>query len=197
MNQQIIQKQTRIVELRNLNLPESNNEMILEGYAAVYDSPTVVFEIDGIEYKEVIECNAFDGAIMKDCCFKYNHNDSALVLARVRGGSLTLTPDSTGLYFRAKLFNTTVAKDIYTLVKEGGIDRCSFSFLVLEDSYNKDTRTRSIKKFKEIFDVSVVDIPAYDDTNVEARSYFDLERKKEGALDREKLVNELLVKTYL
>jgi len=42
-----------------------------------------------------------------------------------------------------------------------------------------------------------VDIPAYDNTNVEARSYFDLERKKEGSLDREKLVNELLVRTYL
>lgn len=190
-------KQIRTVELRSLNLPESNNEMILEGYAAVYDSPTVRYEYEGIEYKEVIERNAFEGAIMKDCCFKYNHNDSALVLARVRGGSLVLTPDSIGLHFRAKLFDTTLAKDIYTIIKAGGIDRCSFSFLVLEDSYNKDTRTRSIKKFKEIFDVSVVDIPAYDDTNVEARSYFDLERKKEGSLDREKLVNELLVRTYL
>ncbi len=190
-------KQIRIVELRNLNIPEADNEMILEGYAAVYDSPTVIYEIDGIEYKEVIERGAFEGAIMKDCCLKYNHGDNAFVMARVRGGSLILTPDSMGLHFKAKLFNTQSARDVYTLVKEGGIDKCSFGFIVLKDSYNVDTRTRSIKKFKEIYDVSVVDIPAYDNTNVEARSYFELERSKENTLEREKLVNELVVRTYL
>lgn len=175
------EKQRIFLELRNATAVEENNQMILEGYAAVFDSPTK-YEICGLEYTEVIARGAFDGAIMKDCCLKYNHNDAALILARTRGGSLELTVDNIGLRFKAKLFNTSVARDVYTLVKEGGIDKCSFSFLCKESSYDVDTRTRTIIKFKELFDVSVVDIPAYDDTSVEARSFFELERTKEQTL---------------
>lgn len=194
---QINQRLTRTVELRNASVNNENGEMILEGYAAIYDSPTVVEEYCGIEYKEIIAKNAFDGAIMKDCCLKYNHNDSAMILARTRGGSLELTIDNVGLKFRAKLFNTSCAKDVYTLIKEGGIDKCSFAFRCAEDSYNVDTQVRTILKIKELFDVSVVDIPAYDNTSVEARSFFKLESEKRQALDRAKLANKLKVLTYL
>lgn len=189
-------KQIRTVELKNAVVSNDNDEMILEGYAAIYDSPTVMYEYDGIEFKEVIAKDAFDGAIMKDCCLKYNHGDNALILARTRGGSLELTVDNVGLKFKAKLFNTTAAKDVYTLVKEGGIDKCSFAFVCKEDSYDTDTRTRTILKIKELYDVSVVDIPAYDNTNVEARKAFSVEIEEEKAQDcvekRKKL--ELLLK---
>lgn len=187
----------RNCELRGTACNEENGDMILEGYAAVFDSPTVLYEIDGVQYKETLERNAFQNTEMKDCCMKYNHDDSALLLARTRGGSLNVSIDDVGLKFRAKLFNTTFARDIYTLVKEGGLDKCSFAFTIKDDSYDKKSRTRTIKQIKELYDVSVVDIPAYDDTSVVARSYFELVREKEHALVREKLAKQLLVRTYL
>ena len=128
--------QVREVQLRNANVEENDGKMILEGYAVVFDSPTVL-ETDSVgnEYKEVISRNVFDDADMSDCCLKYNHG--GLLLARVRGGSLKLTVDDYGLKFRAELFNTQLSRDVYEIVKQGGLDRCSFSFTVKEKKYDK------------------------------------------------------------
>ena len=169
------------IELRELTpIEDDNKELRLSGTAAVYESPTVLWECDGIQYKEVIERGAFDNTDFSKCCLKYNHCDSIPVLARVRGGSLNLTVDDIGLKFDAKLFNTSVARDLYNLVKDGGIDKCSFAFTIKEDEYDRETRTRKIKAIDKVLDVSLVDIPAYDDTDVSARSKFlEAEAEKE------------------
>lgn len=175
-----------------------DEEMILEGYAVVFEEPTILYKIDGIEYKEVIDRNAFNNTSFKDCCLKYNHSDSVPILARTRGGSLSLSVDERGLFFRAKLFDTQTSRDVYSLVKQGGLDKCSFGFSIEEngDEYDRSTRTRRIKSIDRLYDVSVVDIPAYDQTSVEARSFFELESKKE-ALDKAKEQRrKLLLKTY-
>ena len=83
------------------------------------------------------------------------------------------------MFFRAKLFNTQAAKDVYTLVREGALDKCSFAFTIKEEEYDRKTRTRHIKKIDKLFDVAVVDIPAYDSTSVKARDFFELERERE------------------
>lgn len=187
----------REIELREAVINEDDNKKILEGYAVTFDSPTVLYEIDGVEYKEIIKKSAFDNANFKDCCLKYNHGDSAFILARTRGGSLEINVDDYGLKFRATLPDTSSAKDIYELVKGGLIDRCSFAFRCEEDSYDRESHTRTILKIKRVYDLSVVDIPAYDDTNVEARSFFDAEREKEHASDEARRVRELICRTYL
>jgi len=156
-----------------------------------------LFEWHGVEYKEIIDKNAFAECDLKDVCLKYNHGDSKGILARTRNGSLKLMIDDFGLKFRATLLDTTDANDIYTNVKNGLIDKCSFGFRVEEDLYNEETNTRTITKIKRVYDVSVVDIPAYDDTNVEARSYFDGIAKKQNATERAKRVKRLICRTYL
>lgn len=192
-----MEKQLRISNFSNM----SQEDMILEGYAVTFDSPTVLYTLGGIDYKEVIDKNAFVDCNFKDCCLKYNHNDSVPILARTRGNSLELIVDNKGLFFRAKLFNTQAARDVYTLVKEGALDKCSFSFTINEidgDSYDPKTKTRTIKKISRLWDCSVVDIPAYDSTSVSARSFFELEKEKEQkALDNAELRKRLILKTYL
>lgn len=189
----------RSCELRNVLGSDNDGKMTLDGYAATLDSPTVLYEIDGIEYKETLDRNAFVGTDMSDCCLKYNHFDGQPPLARVRGGSLQLSVDVYGLKFNANLFDIQIARDIYTLVKGGGLDRCSFAFTVAEDSYDAKTRTRTILKIDKLYDVSVVDVPAYGDTSVSARSFFELVREKELALVKaeQNLRNELIVRSYL
>lgn len=193
------QKQIRFIELRNAIVEEQNNEMILEGYAVVFDSPTTLYEYEGIEYKEIIDRNAFNKCNMNDCCLRYNHANGFLILARVRGGSLTLTIDANGLKFRAKLFNTTASRDVYQVIKEGGLDKCSFAFAVKESEYNRETHTRTIKEIDRLFDVSVVDTPAYDDTEVSARGFFEAEAQRiysseDETCEKRKIA---LLKTYL
>lgn len=192
------QKFNRTLELRDAQFSENEEKQkVLEGYAVVFDSPTVLYEYDGIEYKEVIAKDAFSKADLKDVCLKYNHGDSAGILARTRNGSLQITVDDYGLKFRATLLNTPSANEIYENVKNGLLDKCSFAFRCEEDAYNQETHTRTILKIKRVYDLSVVDIPAYDDTNVEARNYFDGRAKEIVAMERAKTIQRLICETYL
>lgn len=156
-----------------------------------------MYEYDGIEYKEVIAKDAFNKADLKDVCLKYNHGDSMGILARTKNGSLEIKIDEKGLKFRATLLNTPSANEIYECVKNGLLDKCSFAFRCEEDAYNQETHTRTILKIKRVYDLSVVDIPAYDDTNVEARNYFDGRANEFLAMERAKRAKRLICKTYL
>lgn len=192
-------REIRLAELRAVDPGQDQNEMIVEGRAIVYDSPTVMFEFNGIKYYEVIARGALDGADLKDVPFKYNHSDAVMVMARTRNKTLELIPDDKGLLIRAKLADTTAGRDLYELIRRGDIDKMSFAFTVTEQSYNKDTHTRTITKFKRIWDVSAVDTPAYSDTFISARGFFETQAEAERlaaeAVERKR--KELLVKTYL
>jgi len=174
-----------------------STDMIVEGYAVTYNSPTLMFEQDGIQYFEVIAQGALDGADLTDVPFKYNHSDSVMIMARTRTKSLELLTDEKGLYVRAKLADTQQGKDLFKLIQLGEVDKMSFAFTVLEEAYNKDTRTRTITKIKKLYDVSAVDIPAYDTTSISARNFFEVEIEKEKkAKDLANLRKKLLLKTY-
>jgi len=193
------QREIRMAELRAIESAGDVNEMIVEGRAIVYDSSTVMYEIDGIKYYEVIQRGALEGADLRDVPFKYNHSDSVMVMARTRNKTLELIPDEQGLLVRAKLANTTAGRDLYELIKRGDIDKMSFAFTVAEDSYDRDTRTRKIIKFKRIWDVSAVDTPAYQDTYISARNYFmaQAEAERRAAEAAEKRRRKLIIQTYL
>lgn len=164
-------KEIRLVEMRALE----DNGMVVEGYAAVFDAVT-----DFGWMKEVIDRNAFDGADMSDIVMKYNHENNVLPMARTRGGSLQFEIDDHGLKIRAKLPDTSINRDIYTLIQEGVLSKMSFSFTVKSEEYDYETDTRRILAFDKIFDVSVVDVPAYEQTEIYARSKEQYEEEKEA-----------------
>lgn len=157
------------IELRK-DEGEENDKMVIEGYAAVFDSETLIGTEDWGFY-ESIDKRAFEGANMKDVPLKYNHSDAVPILARTRNKSLELSVDDKGLFLRAKLLDTQDSIDMYKRIKAGLIDKMSFAFTVKEEDVRKDkTPHRKILRFDRIFDVSVVDTPAYDDTSIYARS---------------------------
>ena len=172
-------KNDREVRLANvqdftIELREDENKMIIEGYAAVYDSETLI-GAESWGFYERIERGAFEGANMKDVPLKYNHENAVPILARTRNKSLTLTPDEKGLKIRAELLDTTDGVDMYKRIKAGLIDKMSFAFTIAKggDEWHEtkgETPHRTIKRFDRIFDVSVVDTPAYEDTSIYARS---------------------------
>ena len=178
-------KEVRMLEVRALE----DEEMVIEGYAVVFDSPAT-----HSGYTEVIDRNAFNCCDMKDVCLRYNHEDNLLILARTRNQSLQLTIDDKGLKIRAKLIDTTQNKDIYKMVQAGLLDKMSFAFTVDKEDYDYDTNTRTVLSIDKLYDVSVVDVPFYDSTEVYARSKEDyIKEKKERDLKFEKEKMKLML----
>lgn len=166
--QRLFSNVTHRVEKRD----DGKEDMILEGYAVVFNERTQIGS-DEWGFFEVVDRDAFNGCDFKDVALKYNHNDAVPILARTRNGSLSLSVDDKGLKIRAKLLDTQDARDMFTRVKEGLIDKMSFAFECDKVEWDDSTQpvpTRTIKHFSKLWDVSVVDIPAYDGTSVYARS---------------------------
>lgn len=178
-------KEVRLSEVRTL---EENEKMVVEGYAVVFESIT-----DLGWCKEVIDRNAFSNCNMQDCVLKYNHNDNCLILARTRNNSLQLVVDDKGLKIRAELIDTQNNKDIYKMIQAGLLDKMSFAFTTSKEEWDYETDTRRILEIDRLFDVSVVDIPAYDTTEIYARNKEQYEEEKEKyevnklELEKEKL----------
>ena len=190
-------------EIRKLDMQfraenSEDGKMEIKGYAAVFNSP------ETYGYTEVISDRAFDEADMSDVVLRYNHNDSFMVLARTRNHSLDLNVDEKGLFIDATLQDDiTDHKNIFNAIKSGLIDKQSFAFVVDEDEYDYDTDTRTITKIGKVYDVSVVDQPFYNATDVSvARNQNDefMERRNELRKEHEEKValeekkNEILSK---
>lgn len=203
-------KEIRLAEVRALPLDDIQQDMIVEGYAIVFEQPTVLWTDPdtGKEYKEVISRGALDGVDLSDVPMKYNHSDSVMIVARSRSKTLTLIPDDVGLKVIANLAPTTAGKDLYALVQRGDIDKMSFAFYVASDEFDRTTTTRRINKFAAIGDVSAVDTPAYEQTSLSARSYCEAQKDATDLIDREQRETEereklalrrkqYIVRTYL
>ena len=155
------EKEIRKLDIQFRAEDTEDGKMEVKGYAAVYDSP------ETYSYTEQIARGAFDEADMSDVVLRYNHNDSFMVLARTRNKSLELSTDEKGLFMDATLQNDiTEHLNIFNAIKSGLIDKKSFAFTVDEDDYDYETDTRTIKRIGKVFDVSVVDQPFYNATDV-------------------------------
>ena len=194
------------MEMRMALLEPANNDdenkQLVEGYAAVFNQRALIWESEwsGWKYMEVIDRNAFNGADMSDTVFKYNHGDVAMILARTSNNTLTMNTDDKGLRISADIIDTNNGTDVYKLIKRGDLTKMSFAFTVKSERTEVDKEnkiyTRTITAFDKIYDVAVVDFPAYDGTSIQARSkeYFvDLEKDLQEKQRRKKL----LLMTYL
>src|SRR5690554_3291757 len=179
-------RETRLAEVE---LMEGNEKMILEGYAIIYNEETLIGTEDH-GFIESIRPDAITEDAIRDVPMKYNHMDSFLIIARTKNQSLQLTSDEKGLKVRAELLDTQHNKDIYKMVKSGLLESMSFAFTVKDQEWDHegDIPRRYIKEIDRLYDVSIVDIPAYDSTSIYARSLesMELELKAMELAKREK-----------
>ena len=174
-------KEVRKLDMQFRAEDTEDNKMEIKGYAVVFNSP------ETYGYTEVIDSRALDETDMSDVVLRYNHNDSFMVLARTRNKSLQLEKDDKGLKIDAVLQDDiTDHRNIFNAIKSGLIDKQSFAFTVDEDEYDYDTDTRTITKIGKLFDVSVVDQPFYNATDVSiARNESDEFLQKREQLRKE------------
>lgn len=180
-------------EYRNLPilLPTANEKRIdsnfyVEGVATTFNKPYEIYEFDGVKYYEVVDRNALNDADLSDVIMQYNHEGR--VLARNTNKTLGLEPTYEVLFIYADLGKSQASKEMFSEIESGLVTKMSWAFTVAEDSYNKETRTRTILKVRKVYDVSAVSIPASCDTDISARSYFNgvIEIEKQELLEREK-----------
>lgn len=161
-------------EYRNFNIDTGNdNKKILEGMPIVFNKRTLINDTHG-SYYEVILPEALDNTDLSDCRLLYNHDLNKVPLARTPK-TMQITKTSAGVNVKAELSDTEHANNVYTAVERGDLSGMSFGFVVPEggDSYDPETKTRTIHEISKVYEFSVVAFPAYPQTSVEARSKID------------------------
>ncbi len=161
-----------MLEVRAAGEGEEQNYEV-KGYATTWKE-YVMFEIDGIQYKEKILEDAIDEKTdLSDVIFVKDHEGT--VFARTKNNTLKLNKDDHGLDVWADLAKTASARGAYEEIQTGMYSQMSFAFTVDDDEYNSTEHLRTIRHIKKIYDVSFVSFPANPDTDiaVATRSRFD------------------------
>ena len=180
-------KEIRTIDITNLSTrsDEETHTRTISGYAAVFNSQTLLWD----DLSEVIVPGAFSKAISNsDVRCLFNH-DWSNVLGRTKSGTLRLEEDERGLKFEVDLPDTTVARDLVKSMERGDINQCSFGFVPTEETwdYNSEPMLRTIHEV-ELYEVSIVPLPAYEDTEAALRSRDELEKNVE---ERKKLIKKI------
>lgn len=168
----------------------------ISGRPIVYESKTNIGPFD-----EIIRSGALDKSDLKDVRFLVNHDTSKIPLARSRNNNASSTMqlgvDARGMIIRVNLDteNNSEAKALYSSVQRGDISGMSFKFSVDGEEWEgleTDHPTRNITSIGSVIEVSAVTFPAYEDTEINARSKEALDNAR-SALDsaRQQSVNSL------
>lgn len=147
---------------------EDDNDLYIEGYFSVFNSPYVLAE--GLT--ETIAPGAFSETLGGDIRALTNH-DTTLVLGRCKAGTLSLREDSRGLWGSVRINREDQdAMNLYRRVQRGDVDQCSFGFYILDEEriVREDGTVEYIIKKVRLLEVSVVTFPAYEETSVSARA---------------------------
>ena len=137
----------------------------LVGLAAVYDTPTT--RQRDFPGTESIARGAFDGVLSDDVVAVVNH-DMTQLLGRTSSGTLRLTSRQDGLWMELDLPDTTLGRDVRTLVARGDLAGMSFTAALGQIERVKGGVVH--RTFSRLVDVSVVTSPAYRETSVAVRN---------------------------
>lgn len=158
----------------------------ISGYAAVFNSKTTI----GDWFEEIIMPGAFARSLSEngDIRALFNHNWDN-VLGRTKSGTLRIFEDERGLKFEIDLPNTSVARDLVESMSRGDINQCSFSFDPIGEDwdYSSEVARRTLTDV-DLYEISVVSIPAYDDTEAALVRSKEIDKEVE---QRMKLLNQI------
>lgn len=158
---------TRDLELRTIG--DNPDAPMIVGYAAVFNE--LSDDLGG--FRERIAPGAFAKSLGNDVRALFNH-DTNFVLGRTTTRTLRLSEDERGLAIEIDPPPTTFARDMLAGMRRGDISQMSFGFRVLPGGDIWDNIDGEIVRTLtnvDLFDVSVVAIPAYPQTTAEVRAH--------------------------
>lgn len=138
-------------------------------------------------FDEIIEPGALNNTDLTDVRFLVNHDIKKIPLARSRrnngNSTMQLIPDNEGLSIKVNLDieNNSEARSLYSAVQRGDISGMSFMFGVDDEEWENlesDHPIRHIRAISSVVEVSAVTFPAYESTEINARSKEALENAR-------------------
>lgn len=167
-------REYRNMTIRAAELDEMEEGMLVEGYAATFNQPYLLWRDRDVEYWEAVDKDAFKDTDMSDVIMQYDHEGR--VFARIKNETLSVKPDDHGLFIEANLGGTEIGRQLYEEIKGGYTNKMSFGFTVTGDNVSREEEddkvviTRRITSVGKLFDVSAVSLPANDATEISVRS---------------------------
>lgn len=160
-----VHNENRSVAYSNLELRANSDGSTLTGYAAVFDSPS-----EPLPWTEFVKRGAFTKTLKDGADVRLLIDHEGIPLARTKSGTLSLIEDERGLFVEAELdpSNPDAAR-VISAMRRGDMNQMSFAFRTIKDAWAKDRSTRDLKEV-QLYDVSIVTFPAYEETVAELRS---------------------------
>lgn len=162
---------TRSVPFHLERASTDGDGLTLEGYAAVFDSPTRIDSWEGC-FDEVLARGAFAKTIKeRKPVIQFDHGQHPLVGSIPLGSIDELREDDHGLYVKARLHDNWLVQPVRDAIASGSVDGMSFRFSVVKEQVDEagDTPLRTVQEVK-LYEVGPVVFPAYDSTSVGVRS---------------------------
>ena len=155
----------RTIAYSNLEVRAEGDGNTLIGYASVFDSPS-----EPMPFIEYVKRGAFSKTINDGADVRLLIDHEGVPLARTKSGTLVLEEDERGLRVEADLdpSNPDAAR-IISAMKRGDLSQMSFAFRTIKDNWSDDRSVRELREV-QLFDVSVVTFPAYEETVAELRN---------------------------
>lgn len=122
-------------------------------------------------FYEIIASGAFEEVLLKNdnvVAVLDHSRESHKILGSTQSGTLQLRSTNQGLEFTLDIAKTATGMDVVELLKRGDLSKMSFAFKVGKghDNWNNinGETIRTITNFESLHDVSIVSVPAYNDT---------------------------------
>ena len=170
------------IQLRAVGTIESSDNRSISGYAIRFNEwSSKLYDIwSNVYFREMISPEAVTPEFLaeQDIRVLYDHNASGLSLARWNKGqgTLELTVDENGVFFRFDAPATSFGDEILDAIKRKDIDKVSFAFYadpkdITEVKGEDGIYERTINKFLAVTEISLLDVaPAYPETSVDNRN---------------------------
>lgn len=151
-----------------------NGDIQIAGMPVVFNQAT---DIGGF-WEETIAADSIDEKTLRDVRLLVNHDMSGIPLARSRrntsNSTMRLSIEKNGIEMVADLDQKNPkAIELNSAIERGDISGMSFAFLVDGDEWedlDSDYPKRTITHIAEIYEVSAVTWPAYEQTSISSRS---------------------------
>lgn len=154
--------------LCQFSLEDANNP-VLRGQAVIYDA--ISSDITGgMNVYDIFKPGSFDVCLKQnpDVIALYNHNTDN-VLGRVSNGRLKINASAQGLNIELTPSNTSYARDLIELVKDGTVRGMSFGARIKDFDWDLSDKKKSYRLINqaELFEVTFTAIPSFVDTHAE------------------------------
>lgn len=185
-----MERETRQVDFTVTRAEDGSDGLTLEGYAAVFNTPTRIDSAREGKFDEVIAPGAFKRTVDRKGAagirLQFDHGQHPLIGSIPIGAIDEVREDSRGLFVRARMHDNWLTQPVRDAIASGSVSGMSFQFRVVVDEWDHDApdgvALRTVREV-ELFELGPVVWPAYDATTVGVRSLDTLLGKVRGWAD--------------